>query len=125
MGFSKKPRNASLNAVLIAVHRRMRWWRRRLALAWALVALCALVAAMHVPAGSGDRMDGDRHMDGATLCLAILAVGGAFGIWVAALLRMRPRPPRILGRATFAVRTDPSLLPPARADPVALQVLRL
>jgi hypothetical protein len=111
--------------VLIATHRRLRRWRGRLGLVWGLLALCALVAAMHMPAGTSQGMDdGEHHMDGAALCLAVLAATGLLvGIAVASF-RPRPRPARRLGRSRPA-SWPYAPLPPVRAGPLALQVLRL
>lgn len=111
--------------MVFAIRSRLVRWRRRLALALGLLLLGAVIAASHVPGGSGDPMEGGNHMDGAALCLAVLGTGGMLAIAAIPALRMRLRAPRRLFTSTsLAPRTPPSA-PPARAGPALLQVLRL
>lgn len=111
--------------MLIAVHRQLHRWRGRLALLWALLALCAVIAAMHLPASSTQETGGEHHMGGAALCLAVLAATGLIGVGLLTRPRRLGRPARRLGCLIAGVRSNTVLPPPIRAGPFALQVLRL
>jgi hypothetical protein len=114
----------TLTTVLVAIYRRLLRWRGRLALLWALLTLCAVIAAAHVPASSVHEMDGAEHMGGAALCLAVLTATGLLVVLVARPPCRPVRPARRLGRALSPIGFGP-VLPPARAGPLSLQVLRL
>lgn len=100
------------------LHALARRRRRRLALAVVMLSLAGAVVVAHGALGQG-------HMgDGTTMCMAVLAVGGAMLLGLTrarvALLRaplMRPLPPR-----APSVVALPIPAPLSRAGPAVLQV---
>jgi hypothetical protein len=97
-----------LTTVLVAIHRGLLRRRGRLALLWALLTLCAVIAAAHVPASSVHEMDGGaEHMGGAALCLAVLTATGLLVVLVARPPCRPVRPARRLGRALSPIGFGP------------------
>jgi hypothetical protein len=98
----------------------LRQRRRRAAILCAVGLLGATVAAAHTSVA-------DDHMgQAATMCLAVMAAGGAAVATLPALGRLRPRPSTLVG-ATCVAMSDlptPAGVYRARGDPAVLQVFR-
>ena len=93
--------------------------RRRLAVLLLIVAVSGLLVATH----SAPTME---HMDKATaVCLAVLGATALVAAEFEAVREVRRRPDRRLGAPLPGFRLARTFPPPARAGPLALQVLRL
>lgn len=93
--------------------------RRRLAVFLLVVAVSGLLVATH----SAPTME---HMDKATaVCLAVLGATGLVAADFGGVLEVRRRPDLRLGAPLPGFRLARTIPPPARAGPLALQVLRL
>jgi hypothetical protein len=94
--------------------------RRRAAIMCAVLVLGATVAAAHTSVA-------DEHMGQAvTMCLAVIAAGGAGVAVLPGLGRLLPRPPRPVSTSRLALPDLPSPagVHRARGDPSVLQVFR-
>jgi hypothetical protein len=98
----------------------LRQRRRRAAILCAVVLLGATVAAAHTSVA-------DDHVgQAATMCLAVMAAGGAAVAALPVLGRLLPRPHALVGTTRLA-RSDlpaPAGVHRARGDPSVLQIFR-